>query len=1058
MKRAKILSASAGSGKTFQLALKYICDIIARPESYCNILAVTFTNKATEEMKSRILREIHKLAIGQKSDYMAHIVTNLKMSEEQIQEQAKIARTKILHNYSRFSVLTIDSFFQRILRAFIKELSLDMNYNIELDTTMLLERSAEELVNSIQKDDNIKQWLIDFAEERLNDGLKWDMREDLSSLGKELFKENGAKRMNETVDKDRLKALVKKLDKLSKSTIDKIKTLANEALAIMKKYGVSADKFYKASQSFVFSFYKYAEGELKPPTTTMLIATEKVEQWYTKTADGVVKCAAVELMPKLKEICALYYKAVEQQNTLKLLRDNYRSFALLADIRRHLKKICTDENIMVLSETKDILAEFIEEKSNAPFIYEKVGNRYDHYMIDEFQDTSVREWHNLLPLLREALSANKDASVFIVGDVKQSIYRWRGGHWRLLGNDAIEDLGRENTELKPLKTNYRSYENIVLFNNRLIESAVEQDNTFLNRRLVEAHNAKKVGEETFSSLHDILLNAYSDYEQQPNKGSGKGYVEVCAFDSSITDSPFINAIESAIARGYRYRDILILVRSNSHATTIANQLFAYKEAKFSSQGIPGFNIQTADSLTLEGQEITEFVIAIMRISTTSQCDIERGIYNQFLGLPLDSQFNDEEKQFFHNIAHRSPMEAFEAIVARYNLNDRKEDIAFLQAMYEQVVSFSTTNIADINHYLTWWEERGKNESVSVEMTDDTIEITTIHKAKGLERDVVIIPYASWDMSPSAQFKPIVWTNADNSPDEDLSAIGDFPVIYGSMMTESAFAEDYYKELIMNHVDGVNMLYVAITRASKELYMYVPTHLNNKSSSKNISSTAPLILEATKKICSLPETTLRDDKIEQLRYTYGEPTTFDTSAQKDAEVEEILLGEYTSTKPSIKVRYPAQRHIDEGLSKSTESMTRGILLHSIFERAKSMQDIKDAIEGLVLNCTIDASEAENLERNIGEMCSDITVAEWFSDSWDEVKCEASIIHNGNSKRPDRVMIKGDRVVVVDYKFGQICSNDQKEQVEEYIKMLRQMGRYTSIEGYVWYIGLGKIVAV
>lgn len=1057
MKQAKILSASAGSGKTFQLALKYMCDIIAHPECYRNILAVTFTNKATEEMKSRILREIHTIATGQQSDYIEQIVENLNMSKELVVEQAKIAQTKILHDYSRFSVLTIDRFFQRILRAFIKELSLDMNYNIELDTTMLLERSAEALVESIQKDDDIKKWLIEFAEERLENGSKWDMREDLSSLGRELFKENGAKRMSDNIDKEKLREIVSNLEKARDHTIQKIKTLAEEAIAIMKEYGVRADQFYKSSQSFVFSFYKYAEGELKPPTATMLTATEKPEQWYTKTADGAVKCAAVALMPKLKNICLLYEVAVKQQNTAKLLKDNYRSFALLVDLKRHLTRICSDENIMVLSETKDILADFIDD-SNAPFIYEKVGNRYDHYMIDEFQDTSVREWRNLLPLLREALASNKDASVFIVGDVKQSIYRWRGGDWRLLGNDAIDDLGRDNTEVKPLKKNYRSYENVVIFNNKLIASAVEQDNKFLNRHLVEARKAEKVSEETFSSLHNILSKAYSDYEQEPNKENNKGYVEVCAYDSTILDSPFINAIESAIARGYRYRDILILVRNKTHATAVANQLFAYKEAKFSSQGIAGFNIQTPDALTLEGQDITEFIVAVMRLATLSQCDIERGVFNRFLGLPFDTQFSEEEVAFFSHIAHLSPMEAFEAIVSRYALNNRKEDIAFLQAMYEQVVSFSTTNIADINHYLIWWEERGKNESVSVEMTDDTIEITTIHKAKGLERDVVIIPYAVWDMSPKPILKPIVWASADAKGENELASIGDFPVIYGSKMMESAFAEDYYKELIMNHVDGVNLLYVAITRASKELYMYVPTRLNTNSNSENITSTAPLILEATKKICPLPETIINEDKIEQLRYTYGVPTEFDSESKKRGEVEELLLDEYTSTTPSIKVRYPAQRQIDEGLSKSTASMTRGIILHSIFERAKSMQDIKSAIDNMVLNCTIDVSEAEQLERNINEMCNNSIVAEWFDGSWDDIKCESGIIFNGTTKRPDRVMIKGDRVVVLDYKSGRICSNDHKEQVAEYMDILRQMGRYSTIEGYVWYIALGKVEAV
>ncbi|MBR5197317.1 MAG: UvrD-helicase domain-containing protein, partial [Alistipes sp.] len=433
MKRAKILSASAGSGKTYQLVLKYICDIIERPERYRNILAVTFTNKATEEMKSRILREIHLLASGAKSPYVESICSTLGISEDRARERALTARTKILHDFSRFSVLTIDRFFQRILRAFIKELGLDLNYNIELDTSLLLERSADILVESIAKNQDIRDWLVQYAEERLGDGTRWDMRKDLCTLGKELFKENAAKRMKGTITKDRLHAVVNQMIEVSNKCKQRIKMLASDAITTIERNGLTASDFIGGTRSFVFSFYAYASGELKAPTAKMLKAAESVNEWYKKGASGNVMTTAEELQPMLAEICQLYTDNIEHINTTDLIRDNYRSFALLADLQGNIDTICDEENIMILSETKDILSEFINDNdSNAPFIYEKVGNRYDHYMIDEFQDTSVREWSNMLPLLREALASNEEASVFIVGDIKQSIYRWRGGDWRLL--------------------------------------------------------------------------------------------------------------------------------------------------------------------------------------------------------------------------------------------------------------------------------------------------------------------------------------------------------------------------------------------------------------------------------------------------------------------------------------------------------------------------------------------------------------------------------------------------------------------------------------------------
>ncbi|MBO7281788.1 MAG: UvrD-helicase domain-containing protein, partial [Alistipes sp.] len=841
MKRAKILSASAGSGKTYQLTLKYMCDVILHPERYRNILAVTFTNKATEEMKSRILREIHTLASGNNSLYLDDIKRELGISEAQIREGAKRARTRILHDFSRFTILTIDRFFQRILRAFIKELSLDLNYNIELDTNLLLERSTDALVESIATDEQLRKWLLEFAEERINDGTRWDMRSDLRSLGSELFKENGAKRIDPQLNKttlcERVNAVIAEGDQYRK----RLKELGASALDTMSRYGVSAEEFKGGSRSFVFSFAKYAEGELKPPTATIIKASESITEWYTKSASGNVITAAEALMPTLQEICLCYDEGIKKINTAKLIRDNYRSFALLADLRERVNDICNQENIMVLSKTKDILSKFIDD-NNAPFIYEKVGSRYDHYMIDEFQDTSVREWHNMLPLLREALASNPESSVFIVGDIKQSIYRWRGGDWRLLNSDAMQDLGEENTSLEHLQKNYRSLPNVVKFNNALISKVVSKDNEFLNTSITNALNNNKIEPVTHISLYDIMLNAYSDYEQIPAKQGESGYAEVVAFDSSATDSPCINAIESAIERGYRYGDILILVRGNTDAKKVADALFAYKYEKFTSKGESGFNILTPASLTLESCDIAEFVTSVMRLAIDPSNDVERGVYNRFLDIPLDHTFSEEELSWLHQVAHLSPLEAFEGIVSRFELHKRKESIAFLQAMHEQILAFSSQRVVDIQYYLKWWEERGKYEAITVEMTDDTIEITTIHKSKGLERPIVIIPYSRWDMTPRASLRPIVWAKANEG--EISTEVGDFPIIYGSTMENSNFSEEYYKELVMSHVDGVNLLYVAITRASRELYMYVPTSLNSSSKSgENINTTAPLILDA-----------------------------------------------------------------------------------------------------------------------------------------------------------------------------------------------------------------------
>ena len=1054
MKRAKILSASAGSGKTYQLTLKYMCDVIQHPERYRNILAVTFTNKATEEMKSRILREIHILASGESSSYLKDIIGELGLNEAQVREGATKARTRILHDFSRFTILTIDRFFQRILRAFIKELSLDMNYNIELDTNLLLERSTDTLIESIAEDEQLRRWLIEFAEERLEEGERWDMRGDLKLLGGELFKESGAKRINLKLDKQGLRDAVKRLVSEGESYRQRVAELGSEAIKIMKSYGVSADEFKGTSRSFVFNFYRYSEGELKPPTTTMLKAVEDISEWYKKGADGRIVAASERLMPILQEICRCYNDAVKKINTAKLIKDNYRSFALLADLQTRVKDICSKENIMILSKTKDILSTFIDD-SNAPFIYEKVGSRYDHYMIDEFQDTSVREWKNMLPLLREALSSNPNSSVFIVGDIKQSIYRWRGGDWRLLNSDAIADLGKENTVVEHLQKNYRSLPKIVEFNNSLIANAVDIDNNYLNRTLEDAYNSNKITQSTRSSLYDMMARAYSDHKQTPAKsGDNQGYAEVVAYDTTLTDSPFIGAIEDAIERGYRYRDILILVRGGNDAKRVADALFAYKADKFTSKGLSGFNILTPDALTLDSCDIVEFIISVLRLAIDPQCDIERGVYNRYLGLPLDRVLDNHDLEWLRHISHLSPLEAFESIVSRFSLDERKESIAFLQAMHEQILSFSSQRVVDIQYYLNWWDERGCNETITVEMADDTIEITTIHKSKGLERDIVIIPYSRWDMTPRPSLHPIVWAKANNTTSS--AEIEDFPVVYGSTMENSDFSDEYYRELVMSHIDGVNLLYVAVTRASKELYMYVPTNLNSKSrGGENINTTVPLILTAAKSICPNPECEQIDGESVMLTYSFGTPTVVKSNERRGANGSDMLLDSYTSNKPLIKVRYPSHRYIEEGIRRDNKALSDGIRLHALFEGAMTESDLRSAVQRMLLGSIVDRTQATALNNRITAMLKDERVAEWFSGGWDDVKCEAEIISKSDIRRPDRVMIKDKRAVIVDYKFGDKRLHVYNRQMAEYMKLLKSMNRFNQIEGYVWYISLGEI---
>ncbi len=1059
--RAHILSASAGAGKTFRLVLKYICEVLEHPECYRNILAVTFTNKATEEMKSRIIKELNNLASGHDSAYLEEITKRTGFSEPAIRAKALKARTEILHNYSRFTVLTIDRFFQRILRAFINELSLDLNYNIELDTALILERSADNLIENITKSEfaEVKNWLMDYAEERLNEGDKWDMRTDLRILGGELFKTDVAKRISTSIDKHQLRDIVNTLVKKNNAIIDKIKKLSQEAVDLLNKHNLKAADFKGKNPTFITCFAKYAAGDLGAgPTDTIINASQDIKKWYTKDASPIVQEVSEELRVRLEEICELYTENVEQINTTTLLRNNYRSYALLSDLYKSIDEICKAENIMVLDKTKELLADFIDE-SNAPFIYEKVGSRYDRYMIDEFQDTSVREWQNLRPLLLEALSSNPDASVFIVGDIKQSIYRWRGGDWRLLNNKVIEDLKLYDPYVEPIALNRRSLENIVTFNNKFIRAVVNDDNTHINDLINKLKN-NKITESTHAELYNIIDSAYKTSDQDVHLFSEDGIAEVCLFDPSVIKSPFIDAIKDAISRGYRYKDILILVRGSKDGSAVAKALYDYK-SELLERNEPGFNILTSDSLTIDSCDVIKFIISLMRLAIDPSDNIERGIYNGYLQRPYNTEFSDEELQLLGRIAHLSALEAFELIVEHFELHTERKHIAYIQAIHEQILAFTSNHIADIQHYLEWWDERGCKESLSVEKTDDTIEITTIHKAKGLERDVVIIPYCKWGMTPSPSKQPIVWAKA-NDKSQEAAQIGEFPVVYSNAMENSHFAEEYWKEYVMSHVDGINLLYVAVTRAKKELYMYVPSSLNVKNSTANpfadVAGLAKRAVESMQEMQALPPVYNTNNKIEYKQYIYGKKIERHIPKADEGVSNSTLLEEYPTHAPDVAVHYPTRRFIEEGMKPGTESCDEGIKLHKAFEGANTTDDIYHSIERMCCNSHITPLEAEHLRMKIEEAMQNDTVANWFSGEWEDVKYEAHILSKGKTLRPDRVMIKDGRAIVVDYKFGEKINKSYNKKIQKYIDLLGDMNIYSAVEGYIWYVRLGIVERV
>ena len=1040
--RALILSASAGSGKTYRLAYKFVHDTIkhfhTKPYLYRAILAVTFTNKATEEMKSRILKEINDLVENpDRSNYLKDLERDLQLTREQIMERARALRSKILHDYSHFTILTIDKFFQRILRAFIKELGIELNYNIELDTESMLTRSTDALIEDIPHNEELQRWMLEFAQERIDQNKSWDLRSGIKALGGDIFQESNKQPIEQAPSKQALREAIAAADKLAAKARAEAKAVAMKAVEIMDREGLTGDEFAYRAGGFISTFQKVAAGEEPSLGQRVREKAQSPKGWSKESSAATV---AEQLQPLLKQFVDIYDTNAKLFSTLRIIKANYRSYALLQDIYRKVQEQCESEGVMLLSETKYILSRFVEG-NDAPFIYEKTGNRFERFMIDEFQDTSLKEWSNFVPLLRNALSQAEDTSVLIVGDVKQSIYRWRGGDWRILQRGVSEELGTEHTQTVFMQENYRSLRHIVEFNNRVfdsdgerLDSVVKIDNLTLNTQLRSALDADNLSRDTYAELSDTLRRAYHAHKQDVKRRASKeGYVRVERFDKD-TEPPIVAYIESAIARGYDYKDIMILCRTKSEGARAAKILLDYKHRNNT------FNIMTQDTLIVGNSSISGFVISTLRLSQDMSDAISLAIHNDYRGLPYDEPLTEDEQQWFASISQLSPEQAFEHMVEHYDLSSHRDEIAYLQAIHEQIVTFCSSKVADINLFLTSWDEGGKDASLSVEKSDSTIELLTIHKAKGLEKKVVIIPYCGWSLDPMTNSH--IWATPDNDEDT-LASLGRFPVNYTEEMTSAIFADDYYREKVYSHVDAINLLYVALTRAAEELYICIPH--GPRMRKQNVGY---LLWEAIGGD--------RRDNADIVEYGELAPPAY--AKEEASTTHNILLGHYPTSTGAMNLRLGEQRYFEEGGERHLSARNIGIVMHSILSQATTREDVLQGIERLLKKGRISPTQAAELSATIAREFERDEVKEWFGE-WDDVRTENDILRTGEglTLRPDRVMIRSERAVVVDYKFGEEHSKQYSKQVERYMALLQEMG-YTHTEGYLWYLSAGKIVKI
>lgn len=1053
MGNVKLLKASAGSGKTYRLAYEYVRNVVEEPFMYRHILAVTFTNKATEEMKRRILSEINDLANGRDTKYMNMLASDLNLGRDMIIRKAQQARTKILHDYSQFSVLTIDKFFQRIIRAFVKELGIDLNFNLELHTDSLLSAAADSLIDEISLNDNLRRWIAEFVQERISENKKWSIKEGLTELGSEIFGEQYKRSASLIASRDQLEKIVADYTSRAFATRASITAKAKKALEIINDNGLDINDFPYGKSGFANYFVKIASGNIDEPGGRVLDALDSDDKWYSKNSPK--KKQIIDIIPKLRpileELCREYDKNISMFNTADLLRENFRNFVMLTDLSRKIEEKCSADGIMPISETNSILNKLVSG-NDTPFIFEKAGNHFSRFMIDEFQDTSVMQWENFIPLLRNSLAQAPGDSVLLVGDVKQSIYRWRGGDWRILANEIETEFGEVKRE--NMATNYRSLGNVVKFNNELINAVVCNDNAALNAQIAAAVDQGAISSEHGSRLHDMLRDAYDNHYQNVTARENEGYVNITCYplnEEQKAVPPIIQRIEELQQRGYRPSDIAILVRYNSEGVKVANMLLDYKRRNPDSKY--SYDVVTQEALLIGSSPAVIFVCACLRLSHMPNDRLNMALYNQWLGHPFDSIPDEEEMTFFASLRTTPPLEAFEQIVIRYDLGEKPEHSTYLQAFEEQIMDFGKTTVADIPLFLKWWDENGAKQSVSISDNGEAITIITIHKAKGLQYKTVIIPYCDWKLVPSP--KTVLWANGHGT---DIADAGVIPVKYKSKMKRSAFARNYFDELVLSHVDNVNTLYVATTRAEEELHIMIPDP--TKSSADKISSLIRDSITVSDGEARLGRLSGKAGLNEYCNIMeFGSPVSHSaTSDPADNRTIKVPFKAY-GLENRLKIKYRASRYMEDGVTPAMSPRDYGILMHKIFEYSKTKEDIQRSIEEMSLSGEIRQPESIRLADMIAEAFRDPVIESWFSDEWDEIHNENSIIVPKGSGilRPDRVMTKGNKAIVVDYKFGLESEGAHTRQIKKYMQLMSRMG-YTNIEGYIWYVSSGKIVHI
>jgi len=1076
-----VYKASAGSGKTYRLTRRYLEICFQHPDDpayFRHILTMTFTNAATAEMKSRILDELKKLAFQpDQAEHLGFLMRETERSKSSISQLAELILRQMMERYSSFSVTTIDSFFQTVLRLFTRELDIKAGYQVELNTDAVLDKAVDAFLDDIESGSQGMYWIEAVLNKRWEAGKSNSFRGELLGLGRELFSEGIYEKLA-YIPSESLPDIRNQIIKRKMELEEAHQSILDRAGEVLKKQGLEPESFKGKSRSkartwlVTYDNIDKIAGDMDGALRKLSSALHVEEEWIKDSTRGGERqellTAFEKLQPLLEETIDFILNRLPIYQSFKSMSDNIESFAFLSLLDTYVQQYCDENQRVLISETTELLRKVIDYQM-LPFFYERLGERYDHILLDEFQDTSSSQWENLEVLVDNAV-AQAGGSALIVGDVKQAIYRWRNGEWSILQSQLKEKYDPEDKyEEENLSENWRSSKEIVDFNNQMYRE--------LPQLIAKAYQDEyQFNSEGGALLPEILEHVYQGASQNIDEAILEkrrgGYVYLDFFLKGIKDSvkqfgvseemekadqeeamfeQLRKTVSQAQDRGFRRRDICILVRKKNESAEVARRLLAWQGEEDGDQ----FKFASPEVVRLDQSFSVQLIMAFFQLMMNPSEKVARAEWQQarayLEGDAAHSEAAQSEREDLETLlaqAHsQSLWEIAEELITLYHLGDHSGEIPFLQEFQDQLLEFSASEGGHVREWLNYWEDhRIYAQSVLLPEEQDAIRLMTIHKSKGKEFPVLIVPYVNWGLNILQEAGNKTETLWVDDLDLDGLQLPTFPVNFDKRLWVSSLSHVFQKELVEQLLDALNLLYVATTRAKNELYLFAmdihPTDMKSVGDALFHSSF----------VQNLIGTSPTDPELGRFTHRLGHPVTIESGEASPVNPESLHTYPAGTRLPSLSARLSRVEMGEEELSP----LSRGSLLHSIMEQVFSEADLNKNLTRAVESGQISRAEEADIRADLLALIQDPKIGPLLQKKSNYLAERAILLPDGSMQRPDRVLIDEEHVWVIDFKSGKKYSSHQR-QVQSYMHTLQEM-QALPVKGYLIYMDEQELVPV